>query len=101
MGRPKELVTAVQFRTDEPQVVHVLAAHGAESGDDAARRALTLRGPSARARTHYGLGKFCPRIVVTLSDVTDQAALADGFINGSAGAPTKSAQCEAIRATRI
>ena len=47
MGHSKNLVTAVQFRTDEPQVVHVLATHGAESGDDASGRTLSLSRPSA------------------------------------------------------
>jgi len=101
MGHPKKLVTAFQFRANQPQVVHVLPAHGPEASDDAARGTLSLGGSPARAGTHDGLSEFSSGVVVTLSDVAHRAALADGFINGSASAATQSAQRETIRATRI
>jgi hypothetical protein len=96
-----ELVAALQYRTHDPQVVHVLAAHGAEAGDDTASGTLTLGKPSARPRTHDGLSHLGSGIVVTLRDVAHQAAFADGLINGSASPPAKAAQRETVGTTCI
>ena len=87
-----ELVAALQFGAHDPQVVHVLAAHGAKASDDTPSGTLALGKPSARTRAHDGLSHLGSGIVVTLRDVAHQAAFADGFINGSASPPAKAAQ---------
>jgi hypothetical protein len=82
-------------------MIHVLAAHGAEPCDDGAGRTLGLGGSSSRIGPGDRLGHFNPGIVAPLGDRSEMAALADGFVDRSAGPSSQSAQHGALRAVRI
>lgn len=82
-------------------MIHVLAAHGAEPCDHGAGRTLGLGGSSSRIGPGDRLGHFNPGIVAPLGDRSEMAALADGFVDRSAGPSSQSAQHGALRAVRI
>lgn len=82
-------------------MIHVLAAHGAESGDDSAGGTLSLGGSSSRIGPVDRLGHFDPGILAPLGDGSDVAAFADGLVDGCAGPPLQPAQHGALRAIGI
>jgi hypothetical protein len=82
-------------------MIHVLAAHGAEPCEDGAGRTLGLGGSSSRIGPGDRLGHFNPGIVAPLGDRSEMVALADGFVDRSAGPSAQSAQHGALRAVRI
>jgi hypothetical protein len=95
------LIAALKFRTDDPQVVHVFTAHGAETGGDAAGGALSFAGVSSRLRAHDRLGQFDPGIVIALRDLPHEGAFAGGFVDGGAGASAQADQRATVGTTRI
>jgi hypothetical protein len=77
-------------------MVHVFAARGTEAGDHETARAFSLRGMPSGIRTHDGLSPLGPGIVNASCNLVKGSAFADGFVDGAAGTPTKTAEREVL-----
>ena len=77
-------------------MVHVFAARGTEAGDHETARAFGLRGMSSGIRTHDGLSPLGPGIVDASCTLVKGSAFADGFVDGTAGTPTKTTEREVL-----
>jgi hypothetical protein len=96
-----ELVAAVNFGAQQPEVVHVLAAVGVEAGYDGAGRALALDWAAAGTRARDLLRYVCRRIVEALSDVKQGTAFACSDVDGSADASSETTKRMSGRAVGV
>ncbi|MFZ0864596.1 MAG: hypothetical protein WAN18_28320 [Candidatus Sulfotelmatobacter sp.] len=103
------LVIAFQFGADDPQVIHIFAAHGSKSGNDRAGGTVGLAGSPSRMRAGHGFCEIDPVVVapVVTSIVPDLSylpyvsAFANSFIDGGAGSSTQSDESAATVAVSI
>ena len=82
-------------------MIHIFATHGAESGDDCARRTVSFDGPPSGTWPRNRLCQFNSGMGAPFHNLSDETTFANGFIDRGAGASTQAAQDAAFGAAGI
>ena len=95
------VIAHAHLGTDDPQMVHVFAAVGAESRDYESGGTFRRGGMTSGIGAGHGLRPLGARTIHVVRDLTEWSALANGFIDRGAGASAKATQRETIRTDRV
>ena len=95
------LVLATQFRTQQPEMVHILAAHGTETCHHGTTRTKRFCGMASSFRSHHRFRHLGSRIVAPFNHSMERTAHTNGLVDGRASTAAYSSQHKSIWTKRI